>query len=147
MFTVEHLPGILNVEADFRPRSVTDSSEWKLNPETFRMICKALGFPDIDLLASRISHNLPMYISWQPDPFSRGVDAFQQSWRNLESYAFLPYRLIGKVLRKVQIDMFTITLIIQAWQSQPWYSNAMQMSITNPILIPRTDDLMTNKSL
>ena len=61
--TVEYLPVILNVEADFRSRSVTDSGEWKLNPETFRMICKALWAPDIDLFASRMSHQLPMYVS------------------------------------------------------------------------------------
>ena len=123
-FTVEYLPGILSVEADFQSRSVTNSSKWKLNPERFRMICKALGAPDIDLFALRMSHQLPMYISWEPDPFSRGVDAFQQSWRNLRGYVFPPFCHIGKVLEKVQIDMATIILINPAWKSQTWYPKA-----------------------
>ena len=45
MITVECLPCILNKEADFQSRSVTDSSKWELNSEVFRMICKAQGIP------------------------------------------------------------------------------------------------------
>ena len=35
-------------------RNVKDSSEWKLNPEIFQMICKQWETPDVDLLASPI---------------------------------------------------------------------------------------------
>ena len=87
------------------------------------------------------SHQLPMSRSWKPYPLSRRVDAFHQSWRNLKGYAFLAFFIIGKVLRKVQIEMATIILITAAWQGQSWYPKTLQMSIRNPILIPRTADL------
>ena len=97
----------LNV-AHFQSRSVADSKEWNLNPKKFKMICKALGSPNIDLFVSRMSHQLPMYISWKPDPFISELDAFQQSKRYRKDYYY--FCLKGKVLRKIQIDMPTIIL-------------------------------------
>ena len=63
---MQYLPGVFNMETDFHSRSVTKFSEWK------RMICKALGTPDIDFFVSRMSLQLPMYISWKPEPFAEG---------------------------------------------------------------------------
>lgn len=40
MIIKECLPRTLNVEEDHQSRSVTDSSEWKLNPLIFKKMCK-----------------------------------------------------------------------------------------------------------
>ena len=40
--------------------------------------------------------------------------AFQYSWKNLKCNAFTPFCLIGRVLRKVQIDIATLILITPA---------------------------------
>lgn len=69
---MQYLPGIFNMETDFHSRSVTKLSELKLISEIFRMICKALGSPDVDFFVSRMSQQLPMYISWKPEPFAEG---------------------------------------------------------------------------
>ena len=37
-----------------------------------------------DLFATRLNHQLPLYVSWQPDPFAMATDAFQVRWTNLE---------------------------------------------------------------
>ena len=71
MITVEYLPGTLSVKADHQSRSVTDSSEWKLNQLIFKKICKVFWTPDIDLFASRISHQVPAYIAWKTDPSAK----------------------------------------------------------------------------
>ena len=102
--TAEYIPTELNKIADWESRNWTDSSEWKLNESCFQKICKAFGKPDIDLFASRISHQLPKYMSWRPDPGSCAVDALQQSWTHRALYAFPPFCLIGQCLRKVQSD-------------------------------------------
>ena len=78
--TAEHLPGILNIEADFESRNVRDCSEWKLESRIFQRLCKRLGFPKINLFASRVSKQLKKYYSWKTDPFSVGRDAFQANW-------------------------------------------------------------------
>ena len=59
------------------------------------------------------------YLAWKPDPFSKELDPFQLSWRNLMGYAFPPICLIGRVLRKAQLKNATQTLITSAWLAQP----------------------------
>ena len=100
--SLEHLPGLLNVIADRESRNVADSSEWKLNRKVFLKITFIPGKPMIDLFASRVSHQLPAYISWKLDPQSLGQDAFQKKWVHHLNYAFPPFCLIGRVLEKVQ---------------------------------------------
>ena len=85
MITVKYLPGTLNEEADHQSRSVTDSSEWKLNPLIFKKICKVFWTPDIDLFASIISHQVPANFAWKSDTFNKGTDAFQLSFEESSS--------------------------------------------------------------
>ena len=103
--TVEYLLGVLNQEADFQSRSMKDSNKWKLKPQIFQALCNLRGTPDIGLFASRVSHQLSCYISWKLDPFSKGRDAFQRSWKYQKGYDFAPFSLIGRVLRKVQTSI------------------------------------------
>ena len=68
--TAEYLPNCLNVKADKQSRNPRDSSEWKLLPQIFHQICQIKGTPEIVLFASRLSHQLPKYFAWTPDPYS-----------------------------------------------------------------------------
>lgn len=140
--TAEHLPGKLNIEADTQSRSVRDSSEWKLCPVLFKRICLRRGTPSIDLFASRLSHQVPRYMSWKMDPFGLGKDAFQIDWQFQEAYAFPPFCLIPRVLKKVLVEKATILLITPAWQTQAWYPSILQMSVQNPLSIPKTRNLL-----
>ena len=100
------------------------------------------GTADIDLFASRVSRQLPCYISWKLDPFSKGRDVYQRSWEYQNGYAFPPFSLIGRVLRKVQTDQAKLLLVTPTWQSQSWYPCLIQMSVDKPILIPQVEDLL-----
>ena len=60
--TAEYLPGHLNVTADWESRNFQDKSDWKLSPVVFAKICQKLGTASIDLFASRMSHQLPLYM-------------------------------------------------------------------------------------
>ena len=71
----------MNVEAEWQSRNSRDPSEWKLFPKVFQQVFQRRGMPKIDLLASRVSHQLPQCFAWKPDPFSQGTDALQQIWR------------------------------------------------------------------
>jgi len=46
--------------------------------------------------------------------------------------------------RKVRVEQATIIMITLAWQGQPWYPTLLQMSIKNPLLLPRKVNLLTN---
>ena len=108
--TAEYLPGLLNVEPD-TSRTVRHASETKLNPMIFQKMYKYRGTPEINLLASRISHQLPTYISWKLDLYSHGRDAFQISWTNKKRYTFPPFCLIGRVLKKIQLDQAIVIVV------------------------------------
>ena len=142
--TVEYIPTKLNVDADFQSRNVLDGSEWKLHPAAFRGICQVMGQPEIDLFASRTSHQLRPYMSLKPDPDCRAVDALQQSWEHWFPYAFPPFNLIGRVLRKVQHQRVNMILIAPLWVSQPWYPLLLEMAILEPLLIQGRDDVILN---
>ena len=134
--TAEYLPSILNVEADYQSRNVQDWSEWKLCPQTFKMICKHLGNPNMDLFASRTSHQILPYMSLKLDPMCHAVDAFQQNWAHMFPYAFPPFNLIGRVLKKAQNHQIDMIIITPIWVTQPWYPTLLGMSILPPLLIP-----------
>ena len=146
--SAEYLPSALNQEADWESRHHKDSSDWKLCPLTFHQIGCQMGHPSIDLFASRLCHQLDNYLSWKPDPYSKGVDAMQHIWSSQLGhilYAFPPYSLIPRVLHKViQDQVHTLILIAPVWQAQPWYPSLLQLSVKNPILLPQSQSLLSS---
>ena len=130
-----HLPGVLNLVADKESRSIHDNMEWRLNPELFDKITKQWGTPDIDLFASRLNFQVPKYFSWKPDPGALAVDAFMESWSDYYFYAFPPFNMIGKLLKKIEIDRATGIIVVPYWPTQSWFSKFTQMCINTPNIL------------
>jgi hypothetical protein len=106
-----------------------------------------MGHPEIDFFASRISHQLDKYFSWKADPDCVAVDAFRQNWGHSFPYAFNPFCLITRVLRQmVAQSVEKMILIAPMWPSQPWYPLIREMCIQVPVLLPNTQDLLSNPS-
>ena len=125
-----HIPGKHNVLADIASREFRDAAEWKLCPEIFSRLVTKFGRPDIDLFASRLNHQLPTYVSWQPDPDSSFIDAFQMSWKGKFIYAFPPFSMIWPVLSKIRRDQVHTALIVTPeWPTQSWYTALKKMRI------------------
>ena len=143
--SAEHLPGVQNVVADRESRRKRDCSEWKLDPTIFRRIMQTLGPCQVDLFASRISAQLPMYMSWKPDPGAVATDALSQSWTSMKGYAFPPFALIGRCLSKIQRERVReIILIAPIWPTQPWFAVLLSMLFRRPLLLPKLPSLLTN---
>ena len=103
IITAEFLPGKFNVRADWASRNFQDSSEWLLSPKVFQVISQNWGTPEIDLFASRATHQLHACRAWRPDPHRQATDVLQWKWKNLRLlYAFPPFSLIGRVLLRVR---------------------------------------------
>ena len=80
--TAVHVSGVKNVEADRQSRLPHSSLEWTLDNTVFKdCISERNVLLTIDLFASRISHQLPNYVSWHPDPGAVAIDAFHLSWK------------------------------------------------------------------
>lgn len=95
-----HIPGIENVEADHKSR-IKPNIEWELPNEIFLQLENQFGEFDIDLFASRITHKIPQYCSWLPDPVAKQIDAFSFSWKDIKFYAFPPFSTILRTVRKI----------------------------------------------
>ena len=135
--SAEHIKGCENVVADQESRVQNFDSEWKLDPLVFRKVCHLFFLPDCDLFATRINTQLPRFVSWKPDPDALHTNAFTLSWSEGLNYAFPPFSIIGRVLKKIQVDKATLLIILPLWPTQPWFPTALQLLVAEPVLLPR----------
>jgi len=140
--SAEHLPGILNQEADWQSREYQDTSNWMLNREVFLEINQLMGPLEIDLFADRLNAQLDQFVSWKPDPKSWTTDAFTVKWNGFLPYMFPPFNQINKCLRKIQRDMATAVIVTPIWSTQAWYSTLLEMSSQVPVLLPQDHFLL-----
>ena len=141
--TACHLPGSLNIEADKQSRVFNERTEWHLKPTIFDKITQKLGKPEIDLFASRLNCQLPLYVSWKPDPGAIHVDAFSMPWNNKYVYMFPPFCLISRSLQKLEKDKGNALMIAPIWPTQVWWPNLMRMLVATPLKLPCHKDLLT----
>uniref|UniRef100_A0AC35F6U8 Reverse transcriptase domain-containing protein n=1 Tax=Panagrolaimus sp. PS1159 TaxID=55785 RepID=A0AC35F6U8_9BILA len=106
-----HIAGVKNIEADQESRSFKECSEWAVDVECLSHVFHYFGSPTVDLFASRVNKKCNAYFSLNPDPEATGIDAFAHNWKDLFAYAFPPFNLIGRTIRKAQSDGADIILI------------------------------------
>ena len=77
-----------------------------INPILLRNALDTLDFkPEIDLFASRLNRQFPIYCSFQPDPEASCIDAFTIiSWTEKKIYSFPPFSCVLRVLQKIIQD-------------------------------------------
>lgn len=134
-----------NVEADYQSRSSNDDTEWELSPSVFCSIQNSLGIPIIDLFASRLNYKCARYVSWHRDPFAWNIDAFTIRWSEF-FYAFPPFALILKVLRKIITDKATGILVFPVWPTQNWYPLLRSLIVSEIITFGPDKDLLISPS-
>ena len=140
----QYLPGVLNIRADRESRVMLDLHDWKLDPLVFAELNQLWGPLEVDLFASRLSTQLPRFYSWRPDPQAEAVDAFSQDWSSVKGYAFPPFALIGRCLKKILDHQVSfLVLVAPVWQAQPWYPLLLEMCVAPPVLLPQYPGLVT----
>ena len=140
--SAEYVPTDKN-EADILSRKINIDAEWKLNVSFFEYVIGKLNFtPNIDLFATRLNCQLPVFASYAPDPFATYVDAFNLDWSEFKFFAFPPFCLLLKVLRKIREDKATGILILPIWTAQPFYSVAMKLLQGTPIILSPRRNLL-----
>lgn len=110
-----------NKEADEESRKVNPDIEWELSKSVYQDIVHYFGHPDIDLFASRTNAKCELFASWKQDPDAMAVDAFTLDWSKYYFYAFPPFTLILRCLRKIIDDKASGILVFPYWPSQPWF--------------------------
>lgn len=87
LISAQHVPGKENTIADLESRTFLDSTDWQLDPT---VISAFLTNCNTDLFASRLTAQLPQYVSWRPDPGAFHIDALTLHWKSLMGYASPP---------------------------------------------------------
>lgn len=122
-----------NKTADEESRRVHPDIEWELADWAYQEIISTFGTPEVDLFASRINKKCTKYISWHRDPDAVTIDAFTISWADYRFYAFPPFSVILKTLRKVISDKATGIVVVPLWPTQPWYPLYKSLLLSDPI--------------
>jgi hypothetical protein len=140
-----YIPGVSNQVADRLSRENTsDMNDWQLHPKVFRKLYQVMGPFTVDLFASRVTAQLPQFVSWKPDPYALATDAFSISWTHQfnNGYANPPFCLIEQVLHKVIQDHSTIVLIAPLWPSRPYFPLLLNLICDSPRLLPPSLSLL-----
>ena len=86
ILTAEHLPGVMNQVADEESRTVQDRCDWMLHPQLFSQIERKVDPLEVDMFASHLTHHLPRYFNWRPDPAVEATDGFTQDRSHFQGY-------------------------------------------------------------
>jgi hypothetical protein len=141
--TARHIPGKLNVIADLLSREhQVIHTEWMLHVDIFGMLCQLWERPHIDLFATILNHQLPTYVSPMPDEQAFGVDALSMSWKGMLAYAFPPFPLLARVIRKIAEEGHEVILIAPAWARQTWFPELLGLLIDHPRQLPRWPNIL-----
>ena len=108
-----------------------------IDPRLLGKALDALNFkPQIDLFASRLNRQFPIYCSFKPDPDASYIDAFTLSWSDKHFYRFPPFSCILQVLHKIIQDKATGIMVVPMWPTQSWYPILTSLLVLPPITLP-----------
>ena len=138
-----HLPGTENSIADALSRISQSPTEWSLDPSITERMFQVLYRPSVDLFASPANHKLPRFCSRVPSPDAWAVDALVLDWAFMDGYAFPPFALVGRVVRKATATQCRLILVAPFWPSQTWFRPLLALLTGVPRLLPRSKRLLT----
>lgn len=135
-----------NSNADWESRRTHPDIEWQLADYAYQYqdIINNFSAPNIDLFACRINIKCPTYLSWHRDPDAYAVNAFTISWTNFFSYAFPPFTMILKALRKIISVRATGIMIVPQWprSAKPWFPLFKNLFISNGLIFTTDENVI-----
>ncbi|XP_068245228.1 uncharacterized protein [Palaemon carinicauda] len=138
------IEGEKNVRVDLlsRGRQVL-TTEWTLHDEVCSRLWILWGEPSIDLFVTQKTKRLPVYYSPVPNQEAVAVDAFLMEWEGLDMYAFPPFKILDRVLKKFrESNNARMTLIAPFWPMRPWIGEVMEWLVDTPRALPCRNDLL-----
>ncbi len=116
--------------------------EWRLHPETIRLIWSRCGEAQVVLFASREFSHCQLYFSLTEGPL--GTDALAHSWpRALCKYTFPPVSLLAQTLCKVREDEEQVLLVVPFWPTRTWFPELILLATAPLWRIPLRKDLLS----
>ncbi len=139
-----HIPGQLNRAADALSRQLTFPGEWRLHPETIRLIWSRFGEAQVDLFAP--PRVLPLPAVLLPD---RGPPRHRRTGTQLASgltqVCVSPSEpsLLAQTLCKLREDEEQVLLVAPHWPTRTWFPELISLATVPPWRIPLRKDLLS----
>ena len=142
--TAAYIPGSSNVIADGESRHFhSQDTECMLNSELLTFALKTLNFqPEIDLFASRLNKELPVFCSFRADPEASFTNAFTISGADKKLYCFPPFSCISQVLQEIIQDQATCVVVVPDWPTQAWYPLLTSLLVLPPVKLHPSKNLL-----
>ena len=139
----QFIVGSQNVLADSLSRHQQFlGSEWTLSQEVVDELV-ARWPTTVDLFATALNYQLPVYFSRLSNLMAAGMDAFLQVWDGLQAYTFPPFALTHQVLNKLVSSKGTfLTLIALLWPQKEWFPELLSFAVAPPVPLPTRRELL-----
>jgi hypothetical protein len=118
--TVEWVPREQNTLADELSKLLIPE-DFSLGKKTFSQLEGRWGVHSIDLFASNANNLCGRFYSLHWCRGTGGVNAFAYNWGGETAWIHCPYRMVGRVWRKLQHDEGVATMLIPLWESATWW--------------------------
>ena len=134
-----HLPGMRNVRADaLSRRGMVLPGEWSLHPNLLLPVFREWGTPLVDMFATSVNKQTPIFVAPYPDPAAWRVDALSFPWVDLGLvYAYPPPPILPLVLNHIRRAHNTQVILIAPDQPlRAWYPDLLALSRAGPRPLP-----------
>ena len=114
-----------------------DHQNYSLHHRIYKSVLEHFDYkPTVDLFASRRNAKCARYCSRIQDSQSLG-DFFKIDWKQEKGYANPPWKVMEKVLKKIQRDRAVLLLVCPVWKTAHWWRAFTLMQRTPMITISR----------
>ena len=95
------------------------------------------------MFGSNISYqyHFRTYFSYKADPKAKVVDSFTVSWNFLKFYAFPPFLVLSRTLKKIKAYKAEVIVVVYYWPNQAWFPVLFKILIDIPVLITSRKNL------
>jgi hypothetical protein len=142
--TVEWVPREENTLADELSKMLIPD-DFAIGRAHFELLERRFGAHSIDLFASSANNLCSRFYSLHWCRGSGGVNAFAYNWSGETAWIHCPYRMVGRVWRKLEHDGAIATMLIPLWESATWWRLVAPdvahfvEAVVDSVWLPRSD--------
>lgn len=132
--------------ADRESRVDRDSSNLKLDPLVCAHLNELWGSLEVDLFMTRLTNQLPRYVTWRLDQEAEVTDTFSQDCSQIRGYTFPPFSLVGRCLPQVrEQDTQHMVLVAPVWETHALVPSTVTSYCRFPPRLPKDSWLLSKE--
>lgn len=137
-----YIPAPQNFIADTLSRRTLDPNEWSLNESVFHWICRHLGYPDLDLMATTANTKCRRFLSRARFQEVEATDALNTRWVCRLAYVFPLIALIFRLLNRIKTHSGMVIAIIPMWSRRLWFPLLQSLAVEPPVPLLNIPNLL-----